>query len=89
MKPKNKEGVLLKNESKTALELMRLEGICKLITDNIEDEALENRYLSVTDKRQVNDLEKAIKQCTKSQLIDIISISPEITDDLIHNYFDT
>ena len=57
MRQKNKEGILLKNESKTALELMRLEGICKLITDNIEDEALENRYLRVTDKGKVDDLE--------------------------------
>lgn len=88
MRQKNKEGILLKNESKTALELMRLEGICKLITDNIEDEALENRYLRVTDKGKVDDLEKAIKQCTKSQLIDIISISSEITEDLIQKYFD-
>ena len=88
MRLKNKEGILLKNESKTALELMRLGGICKLIMDNIEDEALENRYLRVTDKGKVDDLEKAIKQCTKSQLIDIISISSEITEDLIQKYFD-
>mgnify|MGYP001696833659 CR=1 FL=1 len=88
MRQKDKEGILLKKERKTALELMRLEGICKLITDNIEKEVLENRYLRVTDKGKVDDLEKAIKQRTKSQLIDIISISHEITDDLIQKYFD-
>lgn len=67
---------------------MRLEGICKLISDNIPEEELENRYLFVTKKSKVDDLEKAIKQCTKSQLIEIISKSSEITDSLVQEYFD-
>ena len=75
------------SESKTALELMRLEGVCKIITDNIEYEALENRYLHVTGKGKVDNLDKAIRQCPKYQLINIINMSHEINDELIQQYF--
>ena len=78
----------MKNESKTALELMRLEGICKLIMDNVEEESLVNRYLRITEKGKVDDLQKAIRQCTKSQLIKIVDVSSEISDELILQYFD-
>ena len=43
----------MKNESKTALELMRLEGICKLIMDNVEEESLVNRYLRIKEKLMI------------------------------------
>lgn len=87
MRLKNKEGILLTSESKTALELMRLEGVYKIITDNIEYEALENRYLHVTGKGKVDNLDKAIRQCPKYQLINIINMSHEITDEMIQQYF--
>ena len=70
-----------------ALDLMRLEGICKMLTSTLDEETLENKYLSVTGQSKVENITKALAKLTKNDLRKIIEQSPEITEEVIVSFY--
>ena len=75
-------------KAKIALELMRLEGICKMLSDILPKEELESKYLQVSKQDKVENLTTAVRRLSKSQLREIIEKSIEITEDVIIQYFE-
>jgi len=70
-----------------ALDLMRLEGICKMLTSEVESSELEAKYLSIIDKNRVDSINKAIRQLNKKQLRDILE-QTSITEETVLQYFE-
>lgn len=75
-------------EMGVALDLMRIEGICKMLMQTIEAEALERRFLSVSGQGRVDNIKQALSLLSKADLRRIIEISPEITDDVVKSFYD-
>lgn len=75
-------------EMGVALDLMRIEGICKMLIQSIDLEALEGRFLSVSGQAHVDNVKQALSLMSKADLRKIIEKSPEITDDVIRSFYD-
>lgn len=75
-------------EMGVALDLMRIDGICKMLIQSIEPEALEGRFLSVSGLAHVDNVKQALSLMSKADLRKIIEKSPEITDEVIRSFYD-
>lgn len=53
-------------EMGVALDLMRIEGICKMLTQTIEPEALKGRFLSVSGQARVDNVKQALLLMSKA-----------------------
>ncbi|WP_066686024.1 hypothetical protein [Christensenella intestinihominis] len=71
-----------------ALDLMRLEGICKMLLDTINEDELKQKYLFVTGQGKVDNLKSALSQLSKADLYKIIKRSPEISESVIRSYYE-
>ena len=78
---------MMTENAKLALDLMRLEGICKMLTSEVESSELEATYLRVIDQNRVDNIGKAIKRLTKKQLRDILE-QTSITEETVLQYFE-
>lgn len=76
------------DEMGVALDLMRLEGICKMLTETLESDELENKFLSVTKQQKVDNIKSSLIKLTKAELRQIIELSPLITDAVVKKYYD-
>lgn len=76
------------DEMGVALDLMRLEGICKMLTETLESDELESKFLSVTKQQKVDNIKKSLIKLTKAELRQIIEISPQITEAVVKKYYD-
>ena len=76
------------NEMGVALDLMRLEGICKMLVETLEADELENKFLSITKQQKVDNLKSSLLKLTKADLRQIIEISPAITESVVKKYYD-
>lgn len=75
-------------KQKTKLDLIRIEGICRMIIQKIEEDDLVNIIESVT-KTTVQNAKKAIFQLPRYQLIDIIELAGKaITDEDINSAYE-
>lgn len=74
-------------EMGVALDLMRIEGICKMLMQTIESEALERRFLSVSGQGRVDNVKQALALLSKADLRKIIEVSPEITDEVVKSFY--
>jgi len=81
-------GIFLTSEMGVALDLMRLEGICKMLLETLDPDELENKFLSVTGQGKVENIKNALLKLTKADLRKIIDQSPAITDSVIKKYYD-
>ena len=70
-----------------ALDLMRLEGICKMLISSLGEDELESKYLSITGQAKVENVKKALAKLSKAELRRIIEISPSITEETIINFY--
>jgi hypothetical protein len=70
-----------------ALDLMRLEGICKMLISSLDEDALESKYLSITGRAKVDNVKKALAKLSKAELRRIIEMSPAITEETIINFY--
>lgn len=75
-------------EMGVALDLMRIEGICKMLVKTIDPEALENRFLNVSGQGRVDNVKQALSLMSKADLRKIIEQSPEITEEVIRSFYD-
>ena len=76
------------NEMGVALDLMRLEGICKMLLENLEADELENKFLSVTGQQKADNVKNSLLKLTKAELRQIIELSPSITESIVKKYYD-
>ena len=75
-------------EMGVALDLMRIEGICQMLSKTLEPESLEMRFLSVSGQSRVDNVKHSLSLLSKVDLRKIIDISPEITDEVIKSFYD-
>ena len=64
------------------LDLMRIEGICKMLTQAIDPELLGRRFLSVSGQARVANVKQVLSLMSIADLRKIIEKSPEITDEV-------
>lgn len=78
----------MKKEDKTKLELVRIEGICKLILEKIENEStLKSKIENIT-KTNIKDTKAALKKLNRYQLISIIESTNNINSKDIDNIYE-
>lgn len=75
----------MKKEIKTKLDLIRLEGLCKLIRSKYNEDEIKNKIYKITNT-EVRD-EKALDKLSRRQLIKIIEDS-NINDEEIEKYYE-
>ena len=75
----------MKKEVKTKLDLIRLEGFCKLIRSKYDEDEIKNKIYNIT-KKEVRD-EKALNKLSRMQLIKIIEGS-NIKDEEIEKSYE-
>lgn len=75
----------MKKEVKTKLDLIRLEGLCKLIRSKYDEDEIKNKIYNIT-KKEVRD-EKALNKLSRMQLIKIIEGS-NIKDEEIEKCYE-
>lgn len=76
------------DEMGVALDLMRLEGICKMLIETLDADELVNKFLSVTKQRKVDNLKGSLSKLSKAELRQIIELSPSITEAVVKKYYD-
>lgn len=59
---------------RTKLELIRIEGICRMLLQKIKEEQLINLVESVT-KTSIKDIRKAVFRLPRYQLIKVIELA--------------
>lgn len=70
-----------------ALDLMRLEGIVKMLNSSLDESDLKEKYLSVTGQGKVDNIKKALTKLTKPDLRKIIDMSPAITEEIVVSFY--
>lgn len=75
----------MKKEIKTKLDLVRLEGLCKLILNKFTEDEIKNKISTIT-KTDPKDA-KALYKLSRRQLIKIIENS-DISDEEIEKYYE-
>lgn len=75
-------------EMGVALDLMRLEGICKMLLESLEADELETKFLAVTGQQKVENIKNSLLKLTKAELRQIVELSPTITESVIKKYYD-
>lgn len=75
----------MKKKTKTKLDLIRLEGLCKLILDNLDEDTIKNKILIIT-KTEPRDT-KVLYKLSRKILIKIIE-SSNISDEEIEKYYE-
>lgn len=65
-------------EQKIKLESMQIKGIKTMIWQNIEEENIESRLLQIKKQNFTNDIKKLVNSQSRTILIELIEISPEI-----------
>ena len=65
-------------EQKIKLESMQIKGIRAMIWQNIEKEDIESRLLQIKKQNYTNDLQKFVNSQSRTVLIELIEMSPEI-----------
>ena len=73
----------LNEEQRIKLESMQIKGIRWMIWQNIDKEDIESRLLSIKGQGLINDLTKFVNSQSRSTLIKLIEISPEISSTTI------
>lgn len=68
-----------------ALDLMRLEGICKMLLESLEADELETKFLTVTGQQKIENIKNSLLKLTKAELRQIVELSPTITESVIKN----
>lgn len=76
------------SEMSTAIELMRIEGICEMLIQTVDAMTLENRFLHISGQESVADIKRGLSSLNKNDLKKIIDMSPEITAEIIKRYFE-
>lgn len=74
-------------EMGVALDLMRLEGICKMLLESLEADELETKFLAVTGQQKVENIKSSLLKLTKAELRRIVELSPTITESVIKKYY--
>ena len=74
-------------EMGVALDLMRLEGICKMLLESLEADELETKFLAVTGQQKVENIKNSLLKLTKAELRQIVELSPAITESVIKKYY--
>ena len=74
-------------EMGVALDLMRLEGICKMLLESLETDELETKFLAVTGQQKVENIKNSLLKLTKAELRQIVELSPTITESVIKKYY--
>lgn len=72
-------------EMGVALDLMRLEGICKMLLESLEADELETKFLTVTGQQKIENIKNSLLKLTKAELRQIVELSPTITESVIKN----
>jgi len=75
----------LTGEMGVALDLMRLEGICKMLLESLEADELETKFLTVTGQQKIENIKNSLLKLTKAELRQIVELSPTITESVIKN----
>ena len=78
---------MIDSERKLKLELVRLEGICKLLINKCALESLEMRVISLTDT-EIKDVKKTIYKLSRRNLILLVEQSPEITNEDVDQVYE-
>lgn len=78
----------LNKQTRTKLDMIRIEGICKMLLANIEHDELKRKIEVVTKSTEIKDAKSAIYRLSRSQLIKIIELSPNsiTSNDIEHAY---
>lgn len=79
---------MITKQSRTKLDLIRIEGICKMLFDSIEYDTLKNKIENVTGSGEIKDVKQALFRMPRYQLIKIIEITPSITTSMINEAYE-
>lgn len=79
---------MITKQSRTKLDLIRIEGICRMLFDSIEYDTLKNKIENVTGSGEIKDIKQALFRMPRYQLIKIIEITPSITTSMINEAYE-
>ncbi|ERI94633.1 hypothetical protein HMPREF1982_00770 [Clostridiales bacterium oral taxon 876 str. F0540] len=66
----------MNKQHRIKLDLIRIEGICKMLLSKIDHDELKNKIETVTKVSDIKDIKSAINRLSRQQLIKIIELSP-------------
>jgi len=79
---------MLSKQSRTKLDLIRLEGICKMLLERIDHDTLKNKIESVLGIGEIKDVKHALFRLPRYQLIKIIETTPSISSKDINDAYE-